>query len=585
MDDDELCARAERWIGDDPDPSTRAELRALLARPDRSSTDLADRFAGSLQFGTAGLRGVIGAGPNRMNRAVVARATWGVAQALLASLPRAGERGVVVGGDARRMSRELSEDVAAILAAAGLRVVLFDEPVPTPLVGFAVKILSAAAGIVITASHNPPEYNGYKVYWENAAQIVAPVDATIAEAIDRAPPARDVERPALPDLIARGLVSHAPPAIERGYLDAIHTLSVHPRAGDRTLRIAYTPLHGVGDSIVCRALSESGFSDVTTVPEQQRPDGTFPTVAFPNPEEPGAMDLAFAVGRKIGADLLLANDPDADRLAVAVRDAGEPSGYLLLTGNQVGVLLGHYLLTERPVTRPRAVLTSIVSSPLLGRIAAALGVHYEETLTGFKWIANRAIALSREGYEFVFGYEEALGYAIGDVVYDKDGISAAVLVSELAAVLRARGRTLTQELESLARTWGAYASSQYALTQKGASGLAATHDMMERLRAAPPRALGDDQLVAFADYKAGVRTDVRSGRKSPLVLPQSDVLAFELDSGARVTVRPSGTEPKAKFYFDVREEVRTGEAVATAMARAHASMSILRDAIVALVAG
>jgi phosphomannomutase len=585
MNPDELRARAERWIADDPDPSTRDELRALLRRPDLSSTDLADRFAGSLEFGTAGLRGVIGAGSNRMNRAVVARATWGLAQELLASVARAGERGVIVGGDGRRLSRELSEDVAAILAAAGIRCVLFRGPVATPLVGFAVKLLSAAGGVVITASHNPPEYNGYKVYWENAAQIIAPIDTRIAAAIDRAPPAREIERPDLAELGARGLVSEASAEIERGYLDAIRTLSVHPRQGDRTLRIGYTPLHGVGDAIVRRALSESGFSDVTSVPEQQLPDGAFPTIAFPNPEEPGAMDLAFALGRTIGADLLLANDPDADRLAVAEAEPAQPSGYRLLTGNDVGVLLGHYLLTEKTALRPRAVLASIVSSPLLGRIAESFGVHYEETLTGFKWIANRAIELGREGYEFVFGYEEAIGYAVGDVVYDKDGISAAVLVAELASVLRERGGTLSRELEVIARRWGAYASTQFAVTRKGESGIAATRTMMARLRASPPRSIGDDQVVAVADYEAGTRTDLCGGAPSLLVLPPSNVLAYELASGGRVVVRPSGTEPKVKFYFDVREEVRAGEAVPTAMARAHVSMIRLRRAFVALTDG
>ncbi len=438
MDPADLRARAQRWIADDPDPATRAELFALLAQPDPSATDLADRFACTLAFGTAGLRGVLGAGPNRMNRAVVARATWGLARELLESVPGAAERGVVVGGDARRMSRELSEDVAAILAGAGLRVILFREPVPTPLVGFTVKRLHAAAGVVITASHNPPEYNGYKVYWENAAQIVPPVDARIAAALERAPSARVVVRPALPALRAKGLVSDAPADSEAAYLEAIGSLAVHPAAGDRGLRIVYTPLHGVGDALVRRALAAARFANVQSVPEQQKPDGAFPTVAFPNPEEPGAMDLALALAKATSADLVLANDPDADRLAIAARDGDELRP---LTGNELGVLLGHYLLTERPASKPRVVLASIVSSPLLGRIAADLGVRYEETLTGFKWIANRAIALEREGYEFVFGYEEALGYCVGNAVYDKDGVSAAALAAEVAAVLRERGET------------------------------------------------------------------------------------------------------------------------------------------------
>src|SRR5580704_16677427 len=358
MDPADLRARAQRWIADDPDPATRAELFALLAHPDPAATDLGDRFAGALAFGTAGLRGILGAGPNRMNRAVVARATWGLARELLQSVPGAVERGVVVGGDARRMSRELSEDVAAILAAAGLRVTLFREPVPTPLVGFTVKRLHAAAGVVITASHNPPEYNGYKVYWENAAQIVSPVVARIAFAIERAPSARAIVKGDLETHRPGGTVTDAPDSLSLSYLDAIRALAVHPGEGDRSLRIVYTPMHGVGDALARAALAQGGFTDVTSVPEQQKPDGAFPTVAFPNPEEKGAMDLSFALARRTGAALVIANDPDADRLALAVP---EGEGFRQLTGNQVGVLLGHYLLTERGASsgRPRVVLASI----------------------------------------------------------------------------------------------------------------------------------------------------------------------------------------------------------------------------------
>ncbi len=370
----ELRERAERWIEGDPDPRTRQELLALLAKSDAelAKTDLEDRFASPLEFGTAGLRGVLGAGPNRMNRAVVARATWGLARHLLATVPRAAERGVVVGCDARHLSTELSEDTAAILAAAGIKVVLFRHPVPTPQVGYAVKKLGAAAGVIVTASHNPPEYNGYKVYWENAAQIIPPVDAGIAAEIARAPAGKDVDRPALASLMARGLVSRASADLEKGYLDAVLGLQVHPGQGDRALGIVYTPMHGVGDALFRRAMAAAGFTNVTSVPEQQQPDGAFPTVAFPNPEEKGAMDLSLALARKTKAQLVLANDPDADRLAVAVPDdATGRDGYRQLTGNQVGALLGHYLLTERAAgSDKRAVLASLVSSPLLGRIAA-----------------------------------------------------------------------------------------------------------------------------------------------------------------------------------------------------------------------
>jgi phosphomannomutase len=577
----ELRKTAARWMADDPDPDTREELRALLAQPDPGSTDLAERFAGPLEFGTAGLRGVIGAGPNRMNLAVVVRATWALAQELLASVPAAAMRGVVVGGDARRMSRQFAEHSAAVLAAAGIRVVLFRAPVPAPLIGFAVKNLGAAAGVVITASHNPAEYNGYKIYWENAAPIIPPVEARIASAIARAPAANEVVHKALNDLDARGRVTDAPPTLERAYLDAIRGLAVHPKAGDRSLRIVYTPMHGVGDALARRALEESGFSDVSSVPQQQKPDGAFPTVAFPNPEEKGAMDLAIALARRIDAHLVLANDPDADRLAVAVP---EGDGFRQLTGNQVGALLGHYLLTEKPAKKPRVVLASIVSSPLLGRIAASLGVRYEETLTGFKWIAHRALSLEGgpEPCEFVFGYEEALGYCIGDVVHDKDGISAALLAAEVVAVLRERGRSVQDELDAIARRWGAFTSTQVNVTRKGASGIASLRAMMARLRGSPPRRVGEDEVLAVSDYDARTRTDVRTRGVTPLSLPKSNVLTFELASGSRIVARPSGTEPKAKFYFDVRQAVSESETVAAATERATASMQRLAEAFVVL---
>jgi phosphomannomutase len=454
--------------------------------------------------------------------------------------------------------------------------------VPTPLVGFAVKSLGAAAGVVVTASHNPPEYNGYKVYWENAAQIIPPIDGRIAGAIARAPAASEVVHKALNDLAARGLVTEAPASLERAYLDAIRALAVHPNGGDRSLGIVYTPLHGVGDSLVRRALSEGGFTNVTSVPEQQKPDGAFPTVAFPNPEEKGAMDLSFALAKKIGAHLVLANDPDADRLAVAVP---EGDGFRQLTGNQVGVLLGHYLLTEKPATaKPRVVLASIVSSPQLGRIAASLGVRYEETLTGFKWIANRAMELERdsEPCDFVFGYEEALGYCVGDVVRDKDGISGALIAAEVVAVLSERGRTVQEELDAIARRWGVFASTQVNVTRKGVSGVASLRAMMARLRGSPPRRVGEDEVTAVSDYEARTRTDTRTRGVTPLTLPKSNVLTLDLASGSRIVARPSGTEPKAKFYIDVREEVREGEAVEAATERAAASMRRLADAFVAL---
>ena len=580
--DADLRRHAEDWIAGDVDPAAQDELRALLAAPDLAATDLADRFAAPLAFGTAGLRGVMAAGPNRMNRAVVARTTWALAETLREeAADRAGGAAqavphVVVGADARRNSDVFMEDVAAVLAGAGLRVTLFREPVPTPLVAFAVKHLGAAAGVVVTASHNPPEYNGYKVYGGDGAQIAPPLDERIARAIDRAPPARAISRavlrPAVEALRDAGTIAFAGDDLANAYVAAIRSasnrlgkLDRHNTSNrkDRTIPIVYTPLHGVGHRLMSRVLREAGFTAVTTVPEQEQPDGAFPTVRFPNPEEPGAMDRALALAASLGARLVLANDPDADRLAVAV--AGPERGLRMLTGNEVGILLGHALLSaagSADSTRgansangarsaKSAVVTSIVSSPCLGVIAADLGARYEETLTGFKWIERRTIELEHEGYDVLLGYEEALGYCVGNAVRDKDGIAAGLVVAELAASHAAEGKTLLDALDAIAERWGVFASRQMSVAK--------SPTMMHALRAAPPARIGWEPVVAITDYIGGGR------------LPPSDVLAFHLASGGRIVVRPSGTEPKAKFYFDVRVPVSANTTTAPLdAARTHA---------------
>jgi phosphomannomutase len=600
----DLRARAERWIEDDIDPDAQKELRAILAQPDLAATDLADRFAGSLEFGTAGLRGVIGAGPNRMNRAVVLRTTDGLARYLLSQAARSAEigdvksRGVVIGFDGRHMSRVFAEDAACVLASHGIRAHVFDDLAPTPLTAFAIGELGAAAGVMVTASHNPREYNGYKAYWTNGAQIIPPIDVGIAAAIATAPAAHTVPRMELEAARTAGLVVSVPPTVVTAYLARVRAMTVHaPSEKGRALSIVYTPMHGVGGKLARRAFDQAGFSRVAFVPEQEEPDADFPTVLFPNPEEKGAMDLSFALGRKEGAELVLANDPDADRLAVAVPKNDAPSGFLQLTGNEVGVLLGHYLLTEQKERgADRLVLVSIVSSPLLGVIAKALGVAYEETLTGFKWIANRAMELEKTGKRFVFGYEEALGYTIGDVVRDKDGVSAAVVMAEMVAWLRDSGRTLTDQLESIHRTYGLFVSSQVNITRPGASGVAEIKGIMSRLRASRPRSFGKHEVAIVRDYDAQTETHLdgtsaaeprrgphqTDGRTEKLVLPRSNVLAFELAGGSRIIARPSGTEPKIKFYFDVREAVRAGEPMAAAEGRANGVMEELKRLFVAV---
>ena len=590
MDLAELLHRARAWADNDPDPDARAEIDELVSAVDPTKTDLADRFAGTLEFGTAGLRGVIGAGPNRMNRAVVLRTTHGLAHYLMETTPGGAEKGIVIGYDGRRMSRELAEDTACALAGAGVKAQLFPDVVPTPLLAFAVAHLGCAAGVMITASHNPPEYNGYKAYWGNGAQIIPPTDVGIAKAIEKAPAAKAVARPSLAEAMAQGLVRMLDEECATTYLAEVKKLGVRAD-GDRSLSIVYTPMHGVGDELARRAFADAGFPDVTSVPEQQKPDGRFPTVEFPNPEEKGAMDLAFALARAKKADLVVANDPDADRLAIALPSAGSPTGYVQLTGNQVGALLGHYMLTgglkhvDRAVSADGGeplVIASIVSSPMLGAMAAELGAHYEEVLTGFKWIANRAMDLKREkGWRFVFGFEEALGYTVGELVRDKDGISAAVVFAELTAVLRAQGTTVLAHLEGLYRRYGLFVSSQVNLTRKGAEGIAELRAIMARLRKSPPWKVADQDVVSVRDYLGQVIL-AKDGSTRPLSLPKSDVLAFELASGSRIIARPSGTEPKAKFYFDVREPMAEGEPLAAVSARAEATMKSLADAFVAL---
>jgi phosphomannomutase len=346
------------------------------------------------------------------------------------------------------------------------------------------------------------------------------------------------------------------------------------------MAIVYTPMHGTGERLARRALEAAGFSNVTTVPEQAKPDGRFPTVAFPNPEEKGALDLAFALAKRTDASLVIANDPDVDRLAIAVRD---PAGsFIQLTGNQVGALLGHYLMTEGKQGPNRLALASCVSSPMMGTIAEKLGVHYEETLTGFKWIANRAMELERtKGMTFVFGFEEALGYTVGPLVRDKDGISAAVLVAEMAAVLRAEKKSLLDRLDELYRTYGLFTSGQRSITMKGETGVQQIAEVMKRLRAALPKTIGPLKVTATRDFESRVRTAADGSTKS-IDLPATNMLMFDLEGGSRIIARPSGTEPKIKFYFDVREPIEKGEAIVKAEGRASERLNALATAFLGI---
>ncbi len=535
--------RVRAFIAGDVDPSTRAELTTLVEAGDRAA--LAERFAGPLEFGTAGLRGLIGAGESRMNRAVVIRATYGLIEHLLRVVPGAAARGVVIGRDARRMSPELQQDAAAVCKAAGVKVHFLSGPTPTPVAAYAVKALGAAAGIVVTASHNPPAYNGYKAYWENGAQIIPPVDRSIAEEIARAPAARDIPLAAAPFDDAD--------AVKERYLAEIAGLVFDPEVRPSDVSIAYSAMHGVGEQTLREVFRRRGFERFHSVPEQAEPDGDFPTVKFPNPEEPGALDRVLKLAQDQRSDVVLVNDPDADRLAVAVRD--EDGAYRVLNGNEIGVLLAHYLIAH--TEGERLVITTMVSSQLLKKMAAAAGVHYAETATGFKWIANEAIRRAEEA-RFLFGYEEALGYTVGTSVRDKDGISAALVMAEMAASLAGRGLTLLDQLEAIRHDHGLFASRQKSITLPGAEGRDRIAQAMARLRRAKLPTLGGTEVASRQD------------------LTDHDVLIFDLADGGRVCVRPSGTEPKIKFYLEV---VEPADSMSDAEARAQGRLDRAERAI------
>ncbi|MEU5160628.1 phospho-sugar mutase [Streptomyces sp. NPDC020875] len=577
-----LIERAERWLAEDPDPDTREELAELIAaaREDAAREDgahgkptaeLAARFSGTLQFGTAGLRGELGAGPMRMNRAVVIRAAAGLAAYLKAE--GAADGLVVIGYDARHKSADFARDTAAVMVGAGLRAAVLPEPLPTPVLAFAIRHLGAVAGVEVTASHNPPRDNGYKVYLGDGSQIVPPADTGIAAEIDAIVSLADVP---LADSGWQTLGDE----VVTAYLERTDT--VLSPGTPRTATTVYTAMHGVGRPVLEAAFARAGFPAPVLVAEQADPDPEFPTVAFPNPEEPGAMDLAFATAARVRPDLVIANDPDADRCAVAVPAAPRPtdapaatpdpercaiatpagSDWRMLRGDEVGALLAAHLVRSGA----RGVFAeSIVSSSLLGRIAEAAGLPYAETLTGFKWIARV------DGLRY--GYEEALGYCVDpEGVRDKDGITAALLITELASVLKEEGRTLTDLLDDLAVEHGLHATDQLSVRVQDLGVIA---DAMARLRAAPPKELAGLTVTGAEDLTTGSAS-----------LPPTDGLRYHLDGAyrARVIVRPSGTEPKLKCYLEVVVPVGDRPELGSARARAEELLESLKQDV-ALAAG
>ena len=533
-----LRSRVAAWIADDPDPVTRAALENLLEQADAgdaaAAEEIRDAFSGDLEFGTAGLRGRMAPGPHRMNLAVVSRAARGLADHLTGDLGLE-QPLVVIGFDARHRSEDFARASAEIMTAAGCRVHLLERHGPTPLIAFAVRHLGADAGIVVTASHNPPADNGYKVYLGGRAsapdgqgvQIVPPSDAQIAARIAAVGPVREIPR-------AEGWAVLGE-QLREDYLAAICALP--DPEGPRQVRIVHTAMHGVGTETALAALHRTGFAEVHPVAKQADPDPDFPTVAFPNPEEPGAIDLALELARTLEADVVIANDPDADRCAAAVLDP-HLGDWRMLTGDELGVLLGDHLIRRHGCAG--TIATSVVSSRWLGRIAQAAGLEAATTLTGFKWIA-RAPGIA-------FGYEEAIGYCVlPQVVRDKDGLSAALMVAEMAALARAEGTTLVGRLDELAREHGLFATSQLSLR---VTELSERDVMMARLRAEPPAALAGAEVTTVQD--------LAEGSAETTGLPATDGVLLATVDDARVIVRPSGTEPKLKCYIEVREEVPVG---------------------------
>ncbi|WP_201276717.1 phospho-sugar mutase [Marisediminicola senii] len=596
---DLLIGAARAWVAQDPDPVTAAELNELIvdaeAGTDRGIRALRDRFDTRLEFGTAGLRGIIGAGPNRMNRVLVSQAAAGLAAYLLndhtvmnhatSRADTAGNRtpSVVIGYDGRTNSRAFAVDTAEIMAGAGVRAILLPRMLPTPVLAFAVRHLDLSAGVMVTASHNPAGDNGYKVYLggeHGGSQIVSPADGEIAARIHLV-----AAGPAITELPRSTDYETAPETVVDEYVGRTAALATRPST---RVRFAYTAMHGVGWEIAQRVFAEAGFTEPVSVLEQQHPDPAFPTVAFPNPEEPGALDLAMRTATDAGVDLIVANDPDADRLAIAIPDAGaaDGSGWRRLSGNEVGAILG-WRAAERLLAADAdgTLAASLVSSPALKAIADAYDLDFVETLTGFKWI-SRAGGLA-------YGYEEALGYLVNpDVIRDKDGISAAVDFLALASELASNGSTVAEHLLALAERFGGFASSQVSLRMTDLADIPRT---MQALRDAPPAHIGGVRVSSIDDFIGGVRVSsiddfiggVRVSSIDDFIdgfgpFPASNILRIFTSDGSRVIVRPSGTEPKVKVYIDA---VSTDGSGAERLAAAQAAVRVLHDGIRALLAG
>ncbi len=544
----------EQWCNNPLfDEATKKELLSISG----NEAEIQDRFYKDLEFGTAGLRGIIGAGTNRMNIYTVGKATQGLANFIIKNNGQS--RGVAIAYDSRHMSKEFSDYAALCLNANGIKTYIFDSLRPTPELSFTIRNLGCISGIIITASHNPPEYNGYKVYWEDGAQIVAPIDTGIINEVNAIEDYSKIKTISLEDAKAQGLYNVISTEIDDKYIAELKKLLVHPeliKQEANNIKIVYTPLHGTGNVLVQRILKEIGFTNVFVVKEQELPDGNFPTVSYPNPEDPNAFELALKLAKEKDADIVLANDPDADRLGVYVKDT-KTGEYIQFNGNMTGNLVCEYILSQKKATntlpKNAAVIKSIVSSNLTDAICKSYNVALFEALTGFKNIAKVIRDFEEQKtYDCVFSYEESYGCIIGTHARDKDGIVAVMCLCEAVAYYKTLGMTLWDQMFNMYEKYGYYTEGQHSLVLKGAEGAEKIKEMMTSVRNNPPKAFGDYKVIKFADYQTSTAINYETNEKTDINQPKSNVLYFDLTNDAWCCVRPSGTEPKIKFYIGVK---------------------------------
>ena len=543
-----VTAKAQEWLGSSFDEKTREEVKALMAKEDKS--DLIDAFYKDLEFGTGGLRGIMGAGTNRMNIYTVGMATQGLANYLNKNFKERKEISVVVGHDCRNNGRLFAETVANIFSANGIKVYLFDDLRPTPEVSFAIRYLGCQSGVNVTASHNPREYNGYKAYWEDGAQVLAPHDTGIIDEVAKVKVA-DIKFKGNPDLIK--IIGEE---VDKPYLDAIEGICIDPALVKRNhdLCIVYTPLHGCGRVMIPRSLKQWGFTNVNCVPEQMIPDGNFPTVVSPNPEYPEALTMALALARKLNADVVMASDPDADRLGVACRnDKGELT---LLNGNQTAMIFLYYIITQYTklgkMTGKEYIVKTIVTTEVISRIAEKNNLEMFDCYTGFKWIAKVIADENAKGKKYIGGGEESFGFLAEDFVRDKDAVSACSLMAEIAAWAKENGKTLWDLLLDAYQEYGFSQEAAVSVVKPGKSGADEIKAMMEQFRANPPKTLAGEKVVLVKDFKLLKQTDA-AGKVTDLIMPEpSNVLQYFTAAGDKISVRPSGTEPKIKFYMEAK---------------------------------